>query len=111
MAVTCPVEHVAEQFKVGNFCDSCLSALTNLLIQLGENVHTSMVSACLKDLEALGKKGIDIKIITNTAGNIHAGMSCFITTPSPPYHNVKQCQTPWVSQLLLRADHSHSLSD
>ena len=43
-----------------------------------------MVSACLEDLEALDKKGVDKEIIRNTSSFVYAGWFRFIIVRSPP---------------------------
>lgn len=57
--------------------------LIKLWVQLGGGIHTSMVSVCLEDLETLNKKGIDIDVISNTAGNVYVGRSCFPPHAAP----------------------------
>ena len=70
-----------------------------------------MISTCLENLEDLGKKGVDMEVICNTAGGIYAGRSCFTLVCYPSNPLVQGCQTPFVSSSLLRADRSHSPLD
>ncbi|KAF9783495.1 cytochrome P450 [Thelephora terrestris] len=56
-AMTRPLEHVAERLKVGG------------------DIDPSIMSTCLENLEDLGKKGVDMEVIRNTAGIIYGGTS------------------------------------
>ncbi|KAF9783497.1 cytochrome P450 [Thelephora terrestris] len=59
IAITRPVEHVAEKLKSG------------------VDIDPSMASTCLENLDDLGQKGIDIEVIRNTLGIVYAGRLCF----------------------------------
>jgi hypothetical protein len=64
---------------------SFLRTPTDFCVQSGGKIYTSMASVCLEDLEALGKKGVDMEVIYNTVGIVYAGRSCFIITHHTPY--------------------------
>lgn len=59
-------------------------ALADPCVQSGGAIDASMVSACLEDLEALSKKGVDEEIIRNTSSFVYAGGLCPIIVCSAP---------------------------
>ena len=85
MAITRPVEHVAEQLKVGGAqMPWYLRAQTNICAQSGGDINVSMVSTCLENLESLAEKGVDMEVICNTTGTVYVGGSCFTIVHYPP---------------------------
>jgi hypothetical protein len=72
-------------------------AKSDLYAQSGGDIDPSIMSTCLENLEDLGKKGVDMEVIRNTAGIIYGGRLCFTIVRYPPDCLPQERQAPWVS--------------